>query len=366
MHRGNHEDTSVSTAYGFKSEVQHKYSGHADRIFEAFGSFCQSLPMGGILPRTYNGGAFIVHGGVGENTDPESIQKSPPCALKTPEADILWSDPDLDVGGFRLNESRGDTGSYFGLDVVDSTLSALNVEHFVRSHEVVYNGCNCNVTVTGKKLWTVFSVTDYPNYEGCNEAGFMTFQKDGCEEDVRITRFESEEFEGVVKGFVTSDDIVSTSLIKEVFLHKSVIHDGLVAASTDGGKSVTREEWGAVMRHKTGMKGVDWEELLNIEEEEAVIIDDFLEGFEERVTDKLEKRWEVMKLLHLLFVSIDVDKSGTLDRDEFVKGVEALNNNLPNDRKISGEGLSLFDTLDLDGDGKVDLHEFAALEKFLS
>ena len=322
--------------------------------------------MGSVLPAPYNGGALIVHGGVGENTDFNGLDKPPMCALKTPAADVLWSDPDVDVGGFRLNESRGDTGYFFGLDVVDRTLDEIGVEHFVRSHEVVHNGCSKVDTKEGKRLWTVFSSTDYPNFRGCNEAGLITFQKEGGKDDVRVTRFESQEFEGVVKGFVTSDDILSTGLVEEVFLHKSVIHDGLVEISSDG-RTVTREEWGAVMREKTGMHGVDWDELLDVdEEEEVVVINSFLEGFESRVTDKLESRWDIQKLLHLLFMAMDADKSGTLERDEFVTGVEALNKNLPKERKISGgEVLGLFDALDTDGDGKVDLREFSALEKFL-
>jgi len=73
-----------------------------------------------------------------------------------------------------------------------------------------------------------------------------------------------------------------------------------------------------------------------------------------------------MKLLFLLFRAIDVDKSGTLEREEFVTGVEALNRNLPEGRRIVGEDVNaLFDKLDEDGDGKVNIDEWKGVEKFI-
>ena len=132
MHRGNHEDTHVSTAYGFRDEVRHKYPEHEGLIWSAFGELCKELPMGSIIDKDYNGGAVVVHGGLGENTVLGKVVKSPPSALKTEGAEILWSDPDVEVAGFRTNESRGNTGSFYGLDVVDNTCGGLGVRHFVR------------------------------------------------------------------------------------------------------------------------------------------------------------------------------------------------------------------------------------------
>ena len=150
-----------------------------------------------------------------------------------------------------------------------------------------------SVTSDGRRLWTVFTVTDYPNWNGCNQAGFVTFRRGGGEEDVRVTRFESEEFEGCVKGFVTGDEIAEVGLRDELFLHKSTIFEGLMEGSEDGGKTVGRDVWERVMREKTGMD-IGWARLLLGEEGgEVVDMEEFAGKLEDGISEELEGRWEV-------------------------------------------------------------------------
>ena len=64
-------------------------------------------------------------------------------------------------------------------------------------------------------------------------------------------------------------------------------------------------------------------------------------------------------------MSLDEDKSGTIDRDEFKDGIKLLNARLSLSEQIpdSDEEVNkLFDELDESGDGELDVAEF---EKFV-
>lgn len=57
--RGNHEDGSLATVYGFRDEVRDKYPAHAERIWAALLELFGSLPVA-----AHTASAFIVHGGL--------------------------------------------------------------------------------------------------------------------------------------------------------------------------------------------------------------------------------------------------------------------------------------------------------------
>ena len=60
-------------------------------------------------------------------------------------------------------------------------------------------------------------------------------------------------------------------------------------------------------------------------------------------------------------MTLDEDKSGTIDRREFHDGIKLLNARLPDDEKIpdSDEDIdNLFDELDEDNNGELDSDEF--------
>ncbi|GMH63567.1 hypothetical protein TL16_g03748 [Triparma laevis f. inornata] len=222
LNRGNHEDTHVCKAYGFKAECNSKHLN-----WEECGKFFENLSLAHLIPREYNGGALVVHAGIGNCDWKEfcSISKGDGSILKSGILeDITWSDPDFTVSGIRSNEIRG-AGSFYGGDVVERILEDCGRKHFVRSHEPRYNGVEHVELFDGKGFYTVFTATDYPNFEGCNLAGVLQFNEGGEKNGPEIITWESEEL------VMTSNDVNETGydngltcmkskLLEEIFLHK--------------------------------------------------------------------------------------------------------------------------------------------------
>lgn len=53
-------------------------------------------------------------------------------------SDLMWSDPDADVTGFKMS-NRG-AGFSFGCDVVDQFLYENNLRHILRAHQLCMEG----------------------------------------------------------------------------------------------------------------------------------------------------------------------------------------------------------------------------------
>jgi diadenosine tetraphosphatase ApaH/serine/threonine PP2A family protein phosphatase len=158
LNRGNHEDTHVSKAYGFHHEVQDKF-GRAP-VWNNVTDFYSSLPIATVIPPGQNGGAFVVHAGVG-NLIPMitkrghcNVQKGGASVLDDDHiADLLWSDPqpDASINGIQPNTARG-AGKLFGTDMALKVLDNFGVAHFVRSHQTICNGVDSQEIGPGKHL----------------------------------------------------------------------------------------------------------------------------------------------------------------------------------------------------------------------
>lgn len=195
--RGNHEDTLLSAAYGFKAEVEQKYKqshvsheqlGPGDRhppdsLWGAIASVYAALPIAATTDS-----ALIVHGGLpsaemslgtvqrlsaADRALPSVLPSARPSAASAEarirerlgglhrsdgagapgeggeaHADstheliqgLVWSDPDVRIRGVRRNEPRGGAGYLFGPDVAEEWLRRHNMRDLVRSHQVVERG----------------------------------------------------------------------------------------------------------------------------------------------------------------------------------------------------------------------------------
>ena len=75
---------------------------------------------------------------------------------KGPLADLMWSDPDTNVDGFKISE-RG-AGYIFGESVVKKFLHVNNVESIFRAHQLCKDGYQI---LFGGKIITVWSAPNY-------------------------------------------------------------------------------------------------------------------------------------------------------------------------------------------------------------
>ena len=183
LNRGNHEERSVHSMYGFQQECLRKY----DRsVYELFNVAFTHLPIGAIL----NGAVLVVHGGIDNELELEKLREAPRAeyvvnvsggtggqkrlihpAMRARMAEIeardkrqrpinsaLWNDP-MQCEGILPNKPRG-TGNLFGPDVAKSWLEREGLGLIVRSHEQVREGFDWPFA-PGESCVTVFSASNY-------------------------------------------------------------------------------------------------------------------------------------------------------------------------------------------------------------
>lgn len=105
---------------------------------------------------------FCVHGGMSplihKVADIDKFNRFGEVPSDGPITDLMWSDPDNDVEGFKISE-RG-AGYVFGEIVVDKFLYVNSLETIVRAHQLCHEGYN--ILFAGK-IVTVWSAPHYMN-----------------------------------------------------------------------------------------------------------------------------------------------------------------------------------------------------------
>lgn len=161
MLRGNHESSKINRIYGFYDECKKRYD---KKIWKLFSDTFNYLPIAAII----EGKIFCIHGGLSPKLfsleQIQTIQRPTEIPDDGLLCDLLWSDPNNKISGWREND-RG-ISYIFGIDVVDRFLLKFGFDLICRAHQVVEEGYQ----FFGKKqLVTIFSA---PNYCGeFNNAG---------------------------------------------------------------------------------------------------------------------------------------------------------------------------------------------------
>ena len=161
MLRGNHESSKINRIYGFYDECKKRYD---KKIWKLFSDTFNYLPIAAII----EGKIFCIHGGLSPKLfsleQIQTIQRPTEIPDDGLLCDLLWSDPNNKISGWREND-RG-ISYIFGIDVVDHFLMKFGFDLICRAHQVVEEGYQ----FFGKKqLVTIFSA---PNYCGeFNNAG---------------------------------------------------------------------------------------------------------------------------------------------------------------------------------------------------
>ena len=142
LNRGNHEDHAISTVYGFKDEIQDKYTRSMTSVWSEICKLFAALPLGTLLEtsRVFTSHAGPPDASIDINKDDIDLTSS----LMSDDVDqrfvnVLWSDPDVTEVETRMNDKRG-CGIIYGPDEVRNFLLRHDLRTFVRSHECVMNG----------------------------------------------------------------------------------------------------------------------------------------------------------------------------------------------------------------------------------
>ncbi|CBK20027.2 uncharacterized protein [Blastocystis hominis] len=134
--RGNHESRQITQVYSFYDECMRKYG--TVNVWKQCVDVFDCLNLGALIDDRI----FCVHGGLSPSITTldaaRSINRVQEVPLEGGICDLLWSDPEEDVSGWRVS-SRG-CGYIFGSDVVSKFNAENNLNLLCRSHQLVMEG----------------------------------------------------------------------------------------------------------------------------------------------------------------------------------------------------------------------------------
>ncbi|KAI5955349.1 PPG1 [Candida jiufengensis] len=153
--RGNHESRTITTNYGFYTEVLNKYNGSAD-VWSYITDLFDYLPLGA----TIDGTIFACHGGLSPSCQQLDQIRAIDRFREIPHdgimADLVWSDPDVEISDFKLSP-RG-AGYLFGSDIMNKFCKENNLVQMIRAHQL------CNEGYTSYWNGKCLTVWSAPNY----------------------------------------------------------------------------------------------------------------------------------------------------------------------------------------------------------
>jgi protein phosphatase len=153
--RGNHEDDTICSTFGFREECVEKLG---ITVYQKFIECFAFLPFAAKLNQT----VLCVHGGISPElrllNDIETLMR-PMLSHESPVSNgIVWSDPRADADGFAPSP-RG-SGYVFNSETLNDFLNKNGLSLLIRGHEWCYDGFERPFGLEGKCL-TVFSSSDY-------------------------------------------------------------------------------------------------------------------------------------------------------------------------------------------------------------
>ena len=374
--RGNHEDVLVASAYGFQNEVQEKYGvDHIDALWDAFNEVFCALPIAAVTET-----AAIVHGGLPSMDftldDIKKVSVEERCQIKStiePSTEIgrllqglLWSDPST-WNGIHHNTTRT-IGVFYGPDVVANFLTHHNLKYLVRGHEVAEHGANVMACGRdGQSVITVFSHSEYPNGEGSNLGAYVNLHKSGEHDLVTFSR--ASKFLLSADNKLNPKDPYVETLKSLIASNKHNLERTFSSVAPDG--SIQASKWANVMADSLELPDVPWLALIpsiapqSNDDLEHIDWRAFLQLYVPSAGDRncadTNINMEILHANHQMLITVynflDFDGDGRVDLEEFKTGVELLNKRLPEDRQIR-DPVAMFRRIDRDGHGAFDMEEF--------
>ncbi|KAG8199918.1 hypothetical protein JTE90_015901 [Oedothorax gibbosus] len=380
LNRGNHEDFIMNIRYGFLKEIMLKYQNHASKILQVLEDLYAWLPLATIIDNKI----FVVHGGVSAGTKLKDIlaidRHQFQTILRPPNSevgydpvtwkqivDLLWSDPQSHPGCVH-NICRGG-GCLYGPETTKEFLEKHHLQMIIRSHQCKAEGYEYT---HHNKVLTVFSSSNYYD-TGSNRGAYVKLIGP---ELMPCTVVYVSSKKARHSTFRQRQTIMERSALlalkrhiasKRFILMKEFNKRNPAMVST-----ISLNDWCAAMEEGVGL-GLPWRLLcpklavLNEENQQVeytTTLEDYhtyTEGLIDDGHTLLEALYKNKGALEVIFKMIDKDGNGSISMDEFADACEFLGEQLG--KPIPpGTIQDLAHSIDMNKDGFIDLNEF--LESF--
>ncbi|XP_074526858.1 serine/threonine-protein phosphatase with EF-hands 2 [Halichoeres trimaculatus] len=276
--------------------------------------------------------------------------------------DLLWSDP-MNTDGCIPNEVRGG-GCYWGPDVTEDFLNRHNLQLLIRSHECKQEGYEfCH----NRRVLTLFSASNYYDV-GSNRGAYVKLGPDLVPYVVQY-QASSMTRELTVRQSVGRTERSALKVLREqLFSHKSDLICAFKQYDPENTGLVSLNDWAAAVESVMFL-GLPWRmlrsQLVTGKSVDGMI--DYNEWFNELAikgpnTDHIDQSlvetlYRHRATLETIFRIVDTDNSGFITIEDFHQTWKLLSVYLK--MEITDEAISdLAVTIDSNKDGSIDIDEF--------
>ena len=400
MNRGNHEDMTVCTGYGFVDELVNKFSQNTAgrHLLAIIDTIFSLLPLVHVIDETI----AVVHGGISDKFDLETLKTINRRLYRTltglPQTithqtdgkdaeghnhkdwailmDCLWSDPAPKGEKFhgettcKPNDERGG-GVLWSADFTKEWLSKHRLGCLVRSHECQDDGFS--TTHEGRVL-TLFSASNYYGEDEENDGAILVLSplQDPPGKLLTYSTCYAKGGYEKLQTFQLAGKMESAALARvEVCLleHRRELVAAIKAKDEHKTGQLKKTEWAQIMNDILPVK-LPWIHLADkfvfVGKNKSVVtylpLTENLEamfGSDDGAAGR-ENLFRNRDALVKLFRLLDADQSGSLDRAEFVKGCDMINSLSEGEPLFKTSDVDAFmEALDVNKDGAISFAEFS-------
>ncbi|XP_028851535.1 serine/threonine-protein phosphatase with EF-hands 2 isoform X2 [Denticeps clupeoides] len=275
--------------------------------------------------------------------------------------DLLWSDP-MDQDGCIANEVRG-CGCYWGPDMTEKFLNKHNLQLIIRSHECKQEGYEfCH----NRKVLTLFSASNY--YEvGSNRGAYIRLGPDLVPYFIQYQASDMTRELTLRQSVGRTERSALKALREQLFAHKTDLLSAFQEFDKENTGMISLNNWATAVGNvlhldlpwrtlRSQLVTTTLHDMLDYQDwfQELAIKEPSVQHVDQTVLDTLYRH---RSTLETIFRIVDTDNSGLISFEDFRQTWKLLSAFLK--MEITDEAISdLVVSIDTNKDGSIDIDEF--------